>query len=82
MSTEILANIIGMVGTLFVVGSYLLMQLKKLDPKGLRFNLLNLLGAFFLLLSLLVHFNLASFVIQLFWIAASFIGLYNHWQKK
>ncbi|MBL4674472.1 MAG: hypothetical protein JKX81_19580 [Arenicella sp.] len=82
MSTELLANIIGMVGTLFVVGCYFLMQLNKLDPKGLRFNLMNLLGAIFLLLSLLVHFNLASFVIELFWIAASSIGIYNHWQKK
>jgi hypothetical protein len=82
VSTELLANIIGMVGTLFVVGSYFLMQLNKLDPKGLRFNLINLLGAIFLLLSLLVHFNLASFVIELFWIAASIIGIYNHWQKK
>lgn len=81
MSIELLANIIGMVGTLFVVGSYFLMQLNKLDPKGLRFNLINLLGAIFLLLSLLVHFNLASFVIELFWIAASIIGIYNYWQK-
>ncbi|MFT6406660.1 MAG: hypothetical protein ACJAQ6_000070 [Arenicella sp.] len=82
MSIELLANIIGMIGTLFVVGSYFLMQLNKLDPKGFRFNLINLFGAIFLLLSLLVHFNLASFVIELFWIAASMIGIYNHWYKK
>ena len=82
MSTELLANIIGMIGTLLVVGSYFLMQLDKLDPRGLRFNLINLLGAIFLLLSLLVHFNLASFVIEVFWIAASLIGIYNHWRKK
>ena len=82
MSTELLANIIGMIGTLLVVGSYFLMQLDKLDPRGLRFNLINLLGAISLLLSLLVHFNLASFVIEVFWIAASLIGIYNHWRKK
>lgn len=82
MSIELLANIIGMIGTLLVVGSYFLMQLNKLDPKGLRFNLINLFGAFFLLLSLLVHFNLASFVIELFWIAASLIGVYQYWRKK
>jgi hypothetical protein len=82
VSIDLLANIIGMVGTLFVVGSYFLMQLNKLDPKGLRFNLINLLGAIFLLLSLFVHFNLASFVIELFWIAASILGIYKHRQKK
>lgn len=82
MSIELLANIIGMLGTFMVVGSYFLMQLDKLDPKGFRFNLINLLGAFFLLLSLLVHFNLASFIIELFWIAASLIGIVNHWREK
>ena len=82
MNIELLANVIGMIGTLLVVGSYFLMQLNKLDPKGVRFNLINLLGAIFLLLSLLVHFNLASFVIELFWIAASLIGIYNYFREK
>ena len=82
MNIELLANIIGMIGTLLVVGSYFLMQLNKLDPKGVRFNVINLLGAIFLLLSLLVHFNLASFVIELFWIAASLIGIYNYFREK
>lgn len=82
MSIELLANIIGMIGTLLVVGSYFLMQLNKLDPKDLLFNFINLVGAIFLLLSLLVHFNLASFVIEVFWIAASIIGIYNYWRKK
>jgi len=82
VNIELLANIIGMIGTLFVVGAYFLMQLNKLDPKGFGFNLVNLLGAIFLLLSLLVHFNLASFVIELFWIAASLIGIYSYWRNK
>lgn len=82
VNIELLANIIGMLGTLFVVGSYFLMQLNKLDPKGLRFNLINLAGAVFLLLSLLVHFNLASFIIEIFWIAASSIGIYKYLKQK
>lgn len=82
MSIELLANIIGMIGTLCVVGSYFLMQLNKLDPKGFRYNIINLFGAIFLILSLLVHFNLASFVIEIFWIAASLIGIYNYWKGK
>ncbi len=82
MSIELLANIIGLIGTALVVGTYFLMQLNKLDPKGLRFNLLNLCGATFLLISLLVHFNLASFIIEVFWIAASLIGIYNYWRSK
>ena len=82
MSTSLLANIIGMIGTGLVVGTYFLIQLDKMDPKGLAYNFWNLTGAVLLLISLLVHFNLASFVIELFWIAASLIGLYKAYQRK
>ncbi len=82
MNIELLANIIGMTGTALVVGTYFLLQLNKLDPKGLAYNIWNLVGAILLLISLLVHFNLASFVIELFWIAASLVGLYNYYRLK
>ena len=82
MELGLLANIIGMLGTTLVVGAYFLIQLDKMDPKGLAYNLANLLGAFFLLLSLLVHFNLASFVIELFWISASAVGLWQYWRRR
>jgi len=77
MDIGLAANVVGMVGTSMVVGAYFLIQLNKMDAKGLAYNLLNLFGALFLLLSLLVHFNLASFVIELFWIAASLVGLWQ-----
>jgi len=82
MSVELLANVIGMLGTTCVVLAYLLLQLDKLDAKGLAYNLVNLVGAILLLISLLVHFNLASFVIELFWIAASLVGLVKYLQRK
>lgn len=77
-----LANIIGMLGTACVVGTYVLLQLDKLDAKGLAYNLWNLIGACLLLISLFVHFNLASFVIELFWIGASLLGLFKYLQRK
>ena len=76
------ANIIGMIGTVAVVGAYILLQTDKMDAKGLAFNLTNLFGASFLLFSLLVNFNLASFIIELFWIAASLFGLFQYFKKK
>ena len=82
INIDLAANIVGMMGTVLVVGTYLLMQLNKLDPKGLRFNLANLLGAILLLLSLLVHFNIASFIIEIFWITASLVGIYNVKRSK
>lgn len=82
MTLGLLANIIGMLGTALVVGTYFMIQLDKMDPKGFAYNFWNLSGALLLLISLLVHFNLASFVIELFWIAASLIGLYKAYQRK
>ena len=81
-SMELLANIVGMMGTALVVGTYFLLQLSKLDAKSLAYNLWNLVGAALLLLSLLVHFNLASFVIELFWIAASLVGLVQYYRNR
>jgi multidrug transporter EmrE-like cation transporter len=82
MSLETLANIIGMLGTTAVVAAYFMIQVDRMDPKGLAYNLWNLLGAVLLLLSLLVHFNLASFVIELFWIAASVVGLHRVFKHR
>lgn len=82
MSMNLFSNIIGMTGTAMVVGAYLLLQLEKIDVKGLSYNLINLLGAIFLLISLLINFNLASFVIEIFWIIASLIGLYKVWARS
>ena len=49
MSIESIADIIGLLGTALVVAAYFLMQLNKLDPKGLQFNLMNLAGDVFLI---------------------------------
>ena len=65
-----------------VVLAYYLLQLERIDPKGLSYNLLNLTGAVLLLISLWFNFNLASFVIELFWIGASIIGLWKYFQRQ
>jgi len=44
--------------------------------------MMNLTGAILLLISLCYNFNLASFVIEIFWIAASLIGLYKYIKAK
>ena len=76
-----LADIIGMMGTTLVVLAFFLIQMDKIDPKGLNYNLLNLTGAILLLISLCINFNLASFVIEIFWIIASIVGLIKYFKK-
>lgn len=77
-----MTDTIGMLGTLMVVLAYFLLQLERADPKGLAYNVLNFVGASCLLFSLCFTFNLASFVIELFWITASLIGLWKLWRRQ
>jgi len=79
---DILFDVIGMTGTALVVGAFFMLQLGKAEPTGIVYNLMNLSGAILLLISLCYNFNLASFVIELFWIAASLIGLYKYFKGK
>ena len=76
---SILFDVIGMTGTFLVVGAFFLLQLERVKPDGIIYNMMNLSGAILLLISLCYNFNLASFVIELFWIAASLIGLYKYY---
>lgn len=79
---DILFDIIGMSGTILVVGAFIMLQLEKINPKSLAYNLINPAGAVLLLISLCYNFNLSSFVIELFWIAASVIGLVKYYTKS
>jgi len=71
-----------MSGTALVVVAYVLLQMQKLSATSLAFNLMNLLGAILLTISLLFNFNLASMVIEIFWIGASLLGLYRYLSSR
>ena len=74
---NLITDAIGMAGTVLVVVAYYLLQLERVTANSLTYNVMNLVGASFLLISLCFTFNLASFVIELFWIGASLIGLWK-----
>ena len=78
----LVTDAIGMAGTFLVVLAYYLLQLEKVQPRGLTYNLMNLFGAVFLLISLSFTFNLASFVIEIFWIGAALIGLWKLYRSR
>lgn len=78
---DLLFDIIGMSGTILVVDAFLMLQLEQVNLKILAYNLTNLCGAVLLLISLCYNFNLSSFLIELFWIAASIIALVKYYTK-
>lgn len=68
-------DVIGLMGTGCVVMSYLATQAGWLRSDQLAFPVINLIGAVLLAISLSVNFNLASMVIEVFWIAISLFGI-------
>ncbi len=69
------ADFVGLIGVGFVVGTYFLSQLGRMDVNRPLYPALNGLGAILIIFSLLHTFNAASFVIELFWLAISVVGL-------
>ena len=68
------ANVIGLIGSaLFVAGFAYANMADNLDK--VWFNLINLVGAVLLLVSLSVHFNLAAVVLEVVWGLIAAAGL-------
>lgn len=70
-----LSDIVGLIGVACVLSAYFLLQIEKVKSDGLGYLLLNLVGAVLLIVSLMVTFNLASFVIEICWLSISLLGL-------
>ncbi len=82
----LLTDFIGIAGVACVIGAYFLLQLEKVRGDSFSYLILNLVGAILLIISLMVTFNLASFVIELCWLAISLFGLsklaWRRWVKR
>ena len=72
-----LLDFFGNIGVLILMTAYLLLQLNKLS-NGLVYSTLNALGAGLIVISLLTNFNLSAFLMEVFWVLISLIGVYRH----
>ena len=77
-----LADIVGSLGVAIIIVTYLLLQLGRISAEALHYSLLNILGSSLIAFSLFTHWNLASFLIELFWILISFIGVYRYFRFR
>lgn len=73
---------LGFLGMLCIVLAYFLLQIGKYDIHSFSYQFLNLTGAIALILSLLVHFNLGSFLIEVFWIIITLYGIVKNLCSK
>ena len=74
-------DVIGLIGVGLILLTYAALTLEKIDPKGWRYSAGNGFGAVLILVSLYFSFNLASFVIEIAWLAISLFGLWKAWRR-
>lgn len=70
-------DFVGLAGVLFVLAAFFLLQAGKLGAYSLGYQLANLFGAIFILVSLYHAPNVAAILLQLAWIAISLYGLWR-----
>jgi hypothetical protein len=68
-------DLLGVLGSLTIIAAYFATQRGWVEASDWRFPLANLIGALLILFSLMVAWNLAAFVMEVFWIAISIYGL-------
>lgn len=68
-------DVIGTAGAVIILVSYFLLQLQRISSRALSYSLLNGFGAFLILVSLSIEFNLSAFVVEAFWLLISIIGI-------
>lgn len=77
-----LPDMIGLVGVAMILIAYAGVQSGKLPAEDWRFSAVNGAGALLILVSLFYSFNLASFVIEIAWLAISLWGLWRAWAGR
>ena len=66
----------GYIGVVLVLLAFLLLQAHKLHGNGLIYQLMNVLGAIGVMLSLLFgNFNLPAFIMQVAWLLIGIFGI-------
>ena len=68
-------DVLGNVGVATILGTYLALQIERLDARTPLYSVLNGVGAGLITLSLCFDFNLSAFVVEVAWVAVSLYGL-------
>ena len=77
-----LVDLLGLIGVVLIVVTYLLLQLEKLKSNDLAYSLFNAIGASLIVLSLLINFNLSALLMEVFWVLISLLGIFRYFRLK
>ena len=75
-------DIAGLIGSAIVIVAYFATQAGWFAANDPRFAWANLAGAALIILSLTMDWNLAAFVMEVFWILISVYGLARYYAKR
>jgi len=70
-------NLIGLAGVFFVLLAYFLLQTNKVTSKDWSFSIYNLLGSAGIVISLIKHWNLSAFIVEVFWTIITMHAIYK-----
>ncbi len=73
---------LGIIGVVLIVATYMLLQLEKLSATSFLFSAANGLGASLILISLIYDFNLSAFIIEAFWLLISIYGIVRYFSRN
>lgn len=68
-------DFVGGIGVAILMVAFLLLQLGRLESSRLLYSVLNAVGASLITISLIFDFNLSAFVMEVFWILISLVGI-------
>ena len=74
-------DLLGFMGVALLIGTYALLQLDRIDPKGFWYSFNNMMVAILVTVSLVYTPNLASIVIEFFWFIISVYGLWKFYTR-
>jgi len=77
-----LMDLVGNIGVVMLMVTYLMLQLEKIRSADLSYSVLNAVGASLIVASLVVNFNLSAMLMEVFWVLISFIGIGRHFRLK
>jgi hypothetical protein len=73
-------DMVGLIGVGAILAAYALLQAGRWGARDLAYSVTNAVGAALVLVSLWYEFNLPAVVIELFWLAISFYGMWQAWR--
>jgi hypothetical protein len=70
-----LSDIVGTIGVVLISYAYFALVVRRMESSDMSYSAMNAVGAAMILYSLIRDFNFAAFLMELFWLVTSLIGM-------